>query len=319
MQKLIFFLVILSAAFAHAQSGFGPDGQMILEQDFKKLQFPQDLEKTNLRITPSTVENPFEWAGRIQATRLGSVFPCSGGVVALPGFRPQDKALVLTAGHCMNFGEAEHLRPHEVLLNYPLDGEVYFDFARSRQTKDDSGNLASSKYYTFKRVIFASFDVVDLALLEMNETYEQLQFGEKKPPMLVRHAFKMNEEITAFGIPAAENYQSVRFHMSKCSTSGHFTYHTDYGNVETTDSGYDMTRRVYMNCTMFGGMSGGYVRNTKGQVIGVNSGVLRDGPSFYAGTAPLMNCATKDGRFNEKCLAALKAKIETWKGKPNKP
>lgn len=315
MKHFIVLFVILSSVFAYAESGFTPDGQIILEEDFNQLQFPQDLEKTNLRITPMSDQNPFEWAGRIQSRSDFGIFPCTGGVVALPGYRPQDKALVLTAGHCVNIRGSAHLEPKRVLLNEPLNSEIYFDFPRPRKSKNAEGQWVEGMQYYFKRIVFASFDVVDLALLEMNETYEQLQYNTQKPPMLVRRAFKMNEDITAFGIPASDTYESHLFHMATCKTSGLMTSQTGYGNVENPEDLYNLTRRVLINCTFFGGMSGGYVRDGKGQVIGVNSGVMRNDLSFYAGTAPLMHCATKEGRFNEDCLASLKSKIEIWKGR----
>lgn len=317
-QASVFICMILLSLFSKAESGFAPDGQLIQEVDFDQLKFPADLSKTNLRIAASNDQNPFEWAGRIQASSDNSIFPCSGGVVALPGYRPQDKALVLTAGHCIGIRDFDVLAPKRVLLNEPLNQEIYFDFPRSRETKSVDGQWIKGKRYIFKRIIFASFDVVDLALLEMDLTYEQLQYGTQKPPIMARRAFKLNEDVTAFGVPAAARYQSVRFHLSTCKTTGIITSHTGIKNVEDGSIEYDFTRRVLMNCTMFGGMSGGYVRDRGGQVIGVNSGVMRDGPSFYAGTAPLTHCATKDGRLNQACLAALKAKIETWKGKANK-
>ena len=310
--------IILLVSFANAESGFSPDGQLIQEVDFAQLHLPTDLNKTNLRIAVSNDQNPLEWAGRIQSFSSSGIFPCNGGVVALPGYRLHDKALVLTAGHCVNIRDIGRLPPKRVLLNEPLKQEIYFDFPRSRQTTSDDGQRVKAKRFFFNRIVFASFDVVDLALLEMNQTYEQLQYGTQKPPMLVRRAFKMNEDVTAFGIPATAKYQSVRFHLSTCKTTGVLTYHSGIGNIEDPSLAYDLTRRVLLNCTLLGGMSGGFIRDSKGHVIGVNSGGMRDGPSFYAGTAPLTHCATKDGHLNQACLAALKTKIENWSGKENK-
>ncbi|RYZ78152.1 MAG: hypothetical protein EOP04_30235, partial [Proteobacteria bacterium] len=274
--------------------------------------FPRDLGKTNLAIVPTTPDNPFEWAGRI----LFGNSPCSGGVVALPGYRPGDKAIVLTAGHCIRKPNGSQLSPKEVLSNVPLKGEASFSFPRSRKVRGADGEIRNVQNVWFAKIIFASFDVVDLALLEMNETYEQLQYGNMKPPMLARQAYVRGQSLTSFGVPASF-YQSTQFHMSKCESKSLFTLHSSYGNAED-DSAFDMTRRVSMNCTVFAGMSGGYVRNPSGEVIGVNSGGMNDYYSFFASVAPIANCVSKDGRLVEMCLSNLKTRIEQWKGKPNK-
>lgn len=286
-------------------SGFSSTGGLIPQKDFIQLQFPEDLYKTNLRIVSSSIENPFEWAGRLEYNG----YTCTGGVVALPGYRTQDRALVLTAGHCLQPNNS-FLNPNEAIVDQLLDGEMYFNFPRPRKIKLPNGEYITQKKIHFRKIIFASFDVVDLALLEMNETYEQLEYGAQKPPLLRRHDFKNQKKITMFGIPDDENYKSQLFHMATCNAHEIRSSQSSYGRKDGMK--YSLFQQIMTICTLFPGMSGGYVRNEYGDVIGANGGLYVDNYSYYSDIAPLLNCATDEARFSLSCLDKLKLKIETW-------
>lgn len=305
-QKLCLYLFCIFSIKTYAVgSGFTPDGGLITQTEFAQLNFPEDLKETNLQIATSSAENPFEWAGRIQYEDN----PCSGGVVALPGYRPHDRALVLTAGHCVKPNNS-YLKPAEVILDQKLNGEMYFDFPRPRKIKLSNGEISEQKIIKFRRIIFASFDVVDLALIEMDETYEQLQYGTQKPPLLRHQIFEPKTKITMFGIPAAEEYESVLFHMASCQAQEVKSNSANYDYQSKEDLKYSLFQRIMTTCTLFPGMSGGYVRNQQGHVIGVNAGIYVDNYSFYADIKPILKCATPKAEFNLNCLSELKSSIE---------
>lgn len=314
--KPLFILIFLGPAFSFAvdSSGFDTNQVFIERKDFKELHFPADLVKTNTRQVRASVTDPFEWAGRIYYDSIQGKYPCSGGVVALPGYRPTDKVLVLTAGHCLR-PDGGYLLPRKVLFNQPAPAfSFFFEFPRSRLV---SGKKMTRVY--FKQIIFASFDVVDLALLEMDLTYEDLDYRGQQPPILGAWEFQAKEPITSFGLPADENYQSSRYHLSNCETVELYSSDGGFGNVSAlTAVDYTTRDQVANTCTVFPGMSGGYIRDQGGHVIGVNTAKGRDSYALFASVKPILNCAT-DGRLDFVCLNQLRKSVENTDAVEVKP
>jgi hypothetical protein len=306
---LLHSVILLATLNTVAAPGiFDGHGVAVTAKAVAMMEFPKDLEKTNLHIVTSTPKNPFEWAGRIYAPVGDGLAPCSGGVVALPGYRPTDKVLVLTAGHCLR-PHGEFLKPHEVQVNGTTS--AYFSFPRPRWVKTAANGAARAlDKVPFSRVVFAAFDGIDLALLEMDLTYDQLKDRGQKPPLLARPTGAIGEAVSSFGIPEDEAYKSRRFHLALCRTRASALTSGTSSFTNVGPDAYSLQNRVAVACTSFGGMSGGYVRNVQGGVIGVNSLLMGEVP-YFASVQPLLNCATAEGRLDESCLAILKTKIES--------
>ncbi|RYE53985.1 MAG: hypothetical protein EOP48_13250, partial [Sphingobacteriales bacterium] len=165
---------------------FDNNGVRIPLEEESSLYGQKLVESTNLKVSSMSVENPFEWSNVIEFDSPLKTYPCSGGVVALSGYKPTDKVLVLTAGHCVRTLEGDYLKPKMVIVNEVLEqGRAYLKFPRPRTyLSKPQGVAAQDSRFEFTKIIFASFDFVDLALLEMELTYEQLDFrGYGKPPI----------------------------------------------------------------------------------------------------------------------------------------
>jgi hypothetical protein len=93
---------------------------------------------------------------------------CSGSLVRYADSQPQDAALVLTNGHCV-----ELLDPGEVRFNETVK--------RSFQILAPNGrNLAK---VTSKRLIYATMTGTDLALYELSVSYEQIKREHNTEPL----------------------------------------------------------------------------------------------------------------------------------------
>lgn len=312
--KIQLILGLLLSFSAGAQT-FTVDERPILEKEFANFQYPRDLDQTNLRGVRTSPENPFEWAGRLKVGHPTHLRDCSAGVVRLAGSKLTDKALVLTAAHCLSLGpDYGHMAARQVFLDRELDRNseiVRFSFERPRKIRDTNGILQSVREVQIARVIFAAFDVLDLALLEMDYTYAQLTQPEGQQfPIVQGHEFQSEQEIRMFGLPSDATYITTHFHQSTCASQGTLWTRVSYSNVEG-DQEYVIRNRVLTTCSLYGGMSGGYARNSQGEVIGVAAGGYQFGYSFYADVSPLTDCAMPQGQFDRMCLQKLKFKIET--------
>ncbi|MCK6599914.1 MAG: hypothetical protein L6Q37_16235, partial [Bdellovibrionaceae bacterium] len=102
------------------------------------------------------------------------------------------------------------------------------------------------------------------------------------------------------------------FHQAECKILSKENYYTKPKNVGLDwDSKYISVDSTRTNCTMVGGMSGGYVRNSLGQLIGVNSFIV-DGFTYFSPILPLANCTDGSGKLIPECLKKLKDLILSW-------
>ena len=91
---------------------------------------------------------------------------CSGSLFKMPGMNDSQKALVLTAGHCIGVGSFRG--------RYPADGEVFFnhrvdDSVIVRATRGERGER-----FSYRRILFASMTGTDLAVIELESSFQQL-------------------------------------------------------------------------------------------------------------------------------------------------
>lgn len=313
--KIIFQFIFLINLNAYAQF-FDIAGKPLSMGGTTKNFTAWDIEKTNLKVTKFSAENPFEWAHSI----LSMNYPCTGGVVALPGYKQTDKVLVLTAGHCVYF--EKHLDPKVVIENRDLSGQIQFSFPRTRKYLAKNLTTHQSEWvdesvYQFKKIIFASFDYVDLALFEMDLSYEQLDYrGNQNPPVLKAQLPAIGSTVKAFGIPQSDVYRSSLFHQAECRVIEYQSYFSEPTNVSSTGK-YVHINSILNNCTLLPGMSGGYVRNESGDVIGVNGGRNLQGTdgqiyNYFNSVYPIAVCANGKGGFKTGCLHKLAEAIRQW-------
>lgn len=315
LSRFILMFSLLAGAPAMSQF-FDEQGKPLSPEIFRSN--PQGIpQKTNLKIVSMSTTNPFEWAH----VTYSQTYPCTGGVITLPGYKPTDKALVLTAGHCIR-RDNKYLGPKEVILNMELTpNDSYLYFPRERKfwlTNSDGQKIESSSVtFNFSKILFASFDFVDIALLEMDLTYADLIYPQDQtPPMLATSMPQAGERIRAFGIPDAEVYRSRLFHQSECNVVEKFTHLSIYKNTGMAQE-FTSIKSVLTNCTLLPGMSGGYVRNSEGLVLGVNGGNNLEGSdgvvyTYFQPTYPLASCADGQGGLKTACLQRMAELIKSW-------
>lgn len=93
------------------------------------------------------------------AARLGS---CAGSVVRTSSSRPQDPALLLTNGHCV---QEERPTPGSALVDHPADGEVHVGGPQGYPR-------ATAR---LERLVYATMTGTDVALYRLDTTYGQLE------------------------------------------------------------------------------------------------------------------------------------------------
>ncbi|MFV2118185.1 S1 family peptidase [Streptomyces sp. Act-28] len=171
---------------------------------------------------------------------------CSGSVVRLPQSRPDDRALVLSNGHCLESG-------------MPGPGVVVVDRPSTRGfgLLDSAGTRVAT--LRAARIAYATMTDTDVSLYELTSTYRQIED---------RHRVKALELDTVR--PAQGTSVNVVSGYWKriygCSVDG-FAYRLEEGDWTWTDS-----IRYTAACDTIGGTSGSPVIDTAtGKVVAVNN------------------------------------------------
>ncbi|MGW3326470.1 S1 family peptidase [Streptomyces virginiae] len=177
---------------------------------------------------------------------------CSGSVVRAPGSGPNDLALVLSNGHCLESG-------------FPAAGEVVKDRPSSRSFS--LLNSAGSKVGTLRasKVAYATMTDTDISIYQLTRTYAQIQsqYG-----------------ITALTLDGARPAQGSAIkvvsgywkRIYSCAVDG-FAYRLKEGDWTWKDS-----VRYTSACNTIGGTSGSPVIDTAtGKVVAVNNTGNEDG------------------------------------------
>lgn len=101
-------------------------------------------------------------AGAVSFAGTVSLSNCSGSVVRMPGSAPDDPALVLTNGHCLEGG-------------FPAPGQVLVDRASSRGV--GLLNSSGSQVATLRaeRLVYATMTDTDAAVYRLGTTYAQIK------------------------------------------------------------------------------------------------------------------------------------------------
>ncbi|MGH4033893.1 S1 family peptidase [Actinomycetota bacterium Odt1-20B] len=177
---------------------------------------------------------------------------CSGSVVRVPDSKPEDPALVMSNGHCLETG-------------FPGPGEVVVDQPSSRSftlldsSGGDAGTVKASK------VAYATMTDTDVSLYQLTSTYADIEskYGIKALELNAAHP-EQGKAITV-----VSGYWKK---MYKCSVDG-FVYNLKEGQWTWKDS-----VRYTPDCQTIGGTSGSpVVDDATGKVVAVNNTGNEDG------------------------------------------
>ncbi|MFO1183350.1 MAG: trypsin-like peptidase domain-containing protein [Bauldia sp.] len=126
---------------------------------------------------------------------------CSAALFRMEGMTLDQKALVLTAGHCINAGRFKN-----DLGTFPADGERFIDRPEDAfiQVKSEAG--AFKRYHT-RRLVFATMTVSDLAVYELDASYADILAADKDVEVFILGTRPMVAGV-AFGVPSANKQRS---------------------------------------------------------------------------------------------------------------
>ncbi|MER7109609.1 S1 family peptidase [Streptomyces sp. NPDC000229] len=195
---------------------------------------------------PAPTTKAVDFAGTVALSN------CSGSVVRVPGSQPNDPALVLSNGHCLESG-------------MPGPGTVVVDKPSTRTFS--LLNSAGTKVATLRasKIAYATMTDTDVSLYELTSTYAQIQ---------ARHnikALELNATRPAQGtaIKVVSGYWK---RIYSCSVDG-FAYRLKEAGWTMKDS-----VRYTAACDTIGGTSGSPVVDTAtGKVVAVNNTGNEDG------------------------------------------
>ncbi|NUL04229.1 trypsin-like peptidase domain-containing protein [Streptomyces lunaelactis] len=181
-----------------------------------------------------------------------SLSNCSGSVVRMPASEPDDPALVLSNGHCIESG-------------FPSAGEVIVDQPSSRSF--GLLNSAGSRVATLRasKIAYATMTDTDISLYQLTRTYAQIEgsYGIKALEINAAHP------VRGTAIKVVSGYWK---RIYSCSIDG-FAYRLKEGEWTWKDS-----VRYTSSCNTIGGTSGSpVIDNATGKVVAVNNTGNEDG------------------------------------------
>ncbi|MFE9934052.1 serine protease [Streptomyces sp. NPDC005533] len=200
----------------------------------------------NNQAAPAATAVAVNYAGTVALSN------CSGSVVRAPASQPNDPALVLSNGHCLETG-------------FPAAGEVVKDRPSSRSFS--LLNAAGSKVATLRasKIAYGTMTDTDVSIYQLTKTYAQIQsqYGIS--------ALTLNDVRPTQGsaIKVVSGYWK---RIYSCNVDG-FAYRLKEGDWTWKDS-----VRYTSSCNTIGGTSGSpVIDTTTGKVVAVNNTGNEDG------------------------------------------
>ncbi|MGW7414057.1 S1 family peptidase [Streptomyces sp. NPDC054863] len=171
---------------------------------------------------------------------------CSGSVVRTPTAKPEDPALVMSNGHCLESG-------------FPAPGEVVVDKSSTRTFKLLDGAAKELGTLKASKIAYGTMTDTDVSLYQLTSTYAQIesQYGVK--------ALEFDTARPAQGkaITVVSGYWKKTY---SCKVDG-FAHQLKEGNWTWKDS-----VRYTSDCKTIGGTSGSPVLDdATGKVVAVNN------------------------------------------------
>ncbi|MFD9724378.1 serine protease [Streptomyces sp. NPDC059072] len=198
------------------------------------------------------VAAPGETAVAVDFAGTVALSNCSGSVVRAPGSQPDDPALVLSNGHCLETG-------------FPAAGEVIKDQRSSRSFS--LLNSAGSKVATLRasKVSYATMTDTDISIYQLTKTYAQIQSQYGISALTLNDA----HPVQGSAISVVSGYWK---RIYNCNVDG-FVYRLKEGDWTWKDS-----VRYTSSCNTIGGTSGSpVIDKATGKVVAVNNTGNEDG------------------------------------------
>ncbi len=212
------------------------------------------------------------------ATMNNDGYSCTAFVVRPPGcmnYKTQ-KAIVMTNGHCTKSLDANGVTrstqakkkeklgdPNRILRDKSATG-MEFTFGDFAGAKEEERVKATST-----KVLYASMKEKDVAMIEINMTYAELE--AKEIPSYKMADSSVPQEITTVGRPFEKTPDTIIFHRkAQCQLEK---------KVGLIEGDWYWPEAISTNCPSQKGSSGSPMFNSKGEVVGiVNTGTSNPGP-----------------------------------------
>jgi len=202
--------------------------------------------------------------GTVELPELGR---CSGVLATFVGRSSSSRALVLSAGHCVNRGTVQ-IPSGKGLLAVLADGEVLHRATYQRPLTLDTGSSEAPRTCVeADEVVYATMTGGDILLLRLTETYEQIERRTGVKPFVISP-----DSAFAPGLPV--RMPSARWQNDRAC---HFEKSVDRLKEQAWMWGPVFRLRVEDSCGLPHGASGApIIREDTEQVIGV-AGTEADG------------------------------------------
>ncbi|MFE5764575.1 serine protease [Streptomyces sp. NPDC056492] len=209
---------------------------------------------TGVAAAPAVASSPQDKAAAVTVNYAGTVAlsNCSGSVVRVPGSQPNDPALVLSNGHCIETG-------------FPGPGEVVKDQSSSRSFS--LLNASGSRVATLRasKIAYATMTDTDISIYQLTKTYAQIQSQYGISALTLNDA----RPVQGTAIKVVSGYWK---RIYSCNVDG-FAYRLKEGDWTWKDS-----VRYTSSCNTIGGTSGSpVIDTTTGKVVAVNNTGNEDG------------------------------------------
>ncbi|WP_406185600.1 serine protease [Streptomyces sp. NBC_01006] len=177
---------------------------------------------------------------------------CSGSVVRVPGSQPNDPALVLSNGHCIETG-------------FPGPGEVVKDQSSSRSFSLLGASGSRVATLRASKIAYATMTDTDISIYQLTKTYAQIQSQYGIAALTLNDA----RPVQGTAIKVVSGYWKRTY---SCNVDG-FAYRLKEGEWTWKDS-----VRYTSSCNTIGGTSGSpVIDTTTGKVVAVNNTGNEDG------------------------------------------